>query len=801
MANKKLNAVITIGGALSSTLGTAIGGARGKLRKIGATIKDLEREQKDLNKSMKAMTELGRSGEMLALQHRYDALTTKIGHAKREQEKMNRAMRGMEAGKARMGSALAGVATVGAVVATAGLPVIQAASFETAMAGVAKQVNGARDASGKLTPVYYEMARAIQQLGREIPISTNELAGMVEAGARMGIQGKENLIEFTRTTAMMATALDLPREELSDQMGKIANLFHIPIPAVKNLGDAINYLDDNTVSKGGDIIDYLQRTGGVAGAVKVSAREMAALGSTLLSLGERTETAGTASNAFIQKLAAADKGTKKFRAAMDELGLSTAAVQKGMQEDAQGTILKVLDAVNKMPKAQRLGIMVDLVGLEHSDTLAKLSGNLAEYRKQIELVGSQKAQGSMSREFQAQLATTNAQWEIMKNRLTEVSVNIGAVLLPTINQAMSVFGKATSVVADFAREHPKLIKGVTGVAGAVLGSLAVWKTLSLGIGAVSFAFNALKVAMATNPIGLALVGLSAAAVLVYQNWEPISAFFKGVWEDITAAGKAAWGWIKDKFLNFTPLGIVISNWAPIGRFFDDLWAIVKDAAVIAWDWIKREVLSWPPVQMVRAAWGPVSEFFGAVWSGIKDVAGVAWEWIKGALGWTPLGLIAKNWKPITKFFSDLWAGLVSSAKGFLDWIVGRITSVGNAIHAVRNLMDSKADEIRAGQDGKPGKPGDPGKSGESGKPGKPGKPGDASRPITATKRKPAPKMPPMATARGGGATVNDNSKTEIHITQQPGQNAKATADQVEKRLGKSRRARNGGQLYDAPRGY
>ena len=47
-------------------------------------------------------------------------------------------------------------------------------------------------------------------------------------------------------------------------MGKIANLYKIPISNIEQLGDAINYLDDNAQSKGADIIDVLQRLGGVA---------------------------------------------------------------------------------------------------------------------------------------------------------------------------------------------------------------------------------------------------------------------------------------------------------------------------------------------------------------------------------------------------------------------------------------------------------------------------------------------------------------------------------------------------------
>ncbi|GGN45583.1 hypothetical protein GCM10011349_11830 [Novosphingobium indicum] len=602
MANKRLNAVITIGGTVTGALKSALGDTRSRLRGIGDTIRDLEREQRKLQNTLKSPGDL--AGPVYHLEHRYDALTRKIEKARRTQDKMNRAVRGMDKARAGIGSAMAGLATVGAVAATGIVPVVQAASFESAMTGVGKQVDGARDANGNLTATYYEMRKQIQLLGREIPIATNELAGMVEAGARMGI-ARENLIDFTRTTAMMATALDLPREELSDQMGKIANLFHLPIPAVAGLGDAINYLDDNSVSKAGDIIEFLSRTGGVAGAVSVTGKEMAALGSTLLSLGERTETAGTASNAFIQKLAAATKGTKKFRAAMEEMGVSAEVVQKGMQVDAQGTILKVLDAVQAMPKDQRLGILVDMVGLEHSDTIAKLAGNVEKYRKQIAMVNSQKAEGSVSREFSAQLATTNAQWDIFKNKLTEVSVNIGSALLPSVNKLMGGIGDVIGVMADWGREHPVLVKNIGLVIGSVLAGVGAFKTLKLALAAVPFALNAVRLAMATNPIGLAFVAISTAAVLIYENWKPISAFFKGIWADVRGATEKTWTWLKDAFFKWAPLGIVIKNWGPLTKWFSGLFDDIMGTARRAIDWVLGKIAA------VGRAWKSVKGFFGA----------------------------------------------------------------------------------------------------------------------------------------------------------------------------------------------
>lgn len=342
-----------------------------------------------------------------------------------------------------------------------------ASSFEQAMLGVAKQVDGARDSSGALTSVYSDMAQRIQLLGREVPMATNKLAEMAAAGARMGI-AKNDLIAFTKTTAMMAEAFEVTDVGgLAEDMGKISVLFKLTQPEVQKLADSINYLDDNAISKGSGIIDFLKRVGGLAGTVKISEKNMAALGSTLLTLGEEAFPAGRAVNAIMSSFASATKGAKPFRAAMHELGLSLNDVQKGMQVDAQGTLLKVLEAVNKLPADKRIGVLTQLVGIEHSDTLAKLAVGIEEYRKQIALANSQKAEGSMSREFQARLATTAAQWELMKNRATELAVSVGEVLLPEINRLLDRLKPLVSGMADWIKEHPTLTRAIALSAAAV----------------------------------------------------------------------------------------------------------------------------------------------------------------------------------------------------------------------------------------------------------------------------------------------------------------------------------------------
>ncbi|MBL0492681.1 phage tail tape measure protein [Aeromonas veronii] len=578
MANKKLSATITIGGAVASSLKSAFGSVKGGVAEVGSAIRNAERQQKLLSQSIQTFGKQGRNVD--GMRERYAQLTQQIDKMRAAQQRLNQVQQAQKANLDARENYRGQILDTVALGATVASPVVMAAKFETAMLGVAKQVDGARDSSGKLTSVYYEMGKQIQQLGREIPLATNEIADMVTAGSRMGV-ARDQLIDFTRTSAMMADAFELPAGELADNMGKIAGLFKIPIPAIGELADSINYLDDNAISKGGDIIEFLTRTGGVASAVKVTGQEMAALGSTLLTLGERTETAGTAANAMFQKFAAADKGTKNFKSALKELGISSAAVQKGMQQDATGTMMKVLAAIGKLPKEKQLGVMVELVGLEHSDTLAKLANNTEEWRRQLALANSEAAKGSMSREFAARLQTTNAQWTLMKNRTSEVAVNLGSVLLPAINDTFKAVSPLVNVVADFARENPKVTKAIVGtvvamtslkvgglalgyaftfVKGAALSTVGLFYRVSAGA-AVAGASTASAAAGPTllgkafmfagkgiiwmgrallmNPIGLAITAIAGAAYLIYENWDKLKPWFTALWDDIVAKFETA----------------------------------------------------------------------------------------------------------------------------------------------------------------------------------------------------------------------------------------------------------------------
>jgi len=515
-------------------------------------------------------------------------------------------------------------ATTAAAGAAMGAPVVAAvrsyASMEDAMKGVAKQVNGLRDDNGNRTKQFYEMQDAIKAASEQLPMENGAIdyAALVEGGARMGVinqddpfeDQKRDLLAFASTAAKAATAFELPADELAEGLGKIAQLYKVPTRNIEQLGDALNYLDDNAMSKGGDIINVLQRMGGVAD--RLDFRKAAALGSTFLSLGAAPEIAASASNAMVRELSIATMQSKRFFEGMDLLKLNPAEIEKQMTTDAMGTIQRVLEKVNKLPQDKRLSAMTMIFGKEFGDDAAKLANNLPELQRQLKLTAGADANGSMQKESDINKDSLSAQWLLVKTGAQNAFSSLGETLRQPLMDIMSMVKGVTGALRRWVEQNPVLAGTLMKVAAATaaitvgLGTLAVAVAAVLGpIAVIRFALSMLAVkalpsaaAAATrtggvlrllvsgplavlrvalfsvggllgallSPIGLVVAALAGVAMVVWKYWQPISAFLGGVVEGFKAAAAPI-------LSAFTPL-MPIFQW--VGDKVRELWGWFTD---------------------------------------------------------------------------------------------------------------------------------------------------------------------------------------------------------------------------------
>lgn len=504
-------------------------------------------------------------------------------------------------------AAVAGGASLGVAYA-ASRPVVSVVKeyvdFETAMMGVAKQVDGARDDNGKLTSTYYEFAAAIKAASSEMPIATTEFAALVEAQARAGIQGKENLLAMAKVSATAAVAFDLPAEQVGEDMGRIAGLYKVPIKNIAELGDALNYLDDNTRSKGGDIIETLTRMSDVAD--KLDYRKAAALGSTFLSLGAAPEVAASASRAMVRELAIATMQGKKFQEGMAMVGLDSKSVQTGMTKDALGTMMGVLERIKKLSPEQQTEASTRLFGKEFGKDAGKLVNNLEELRRQLQLVDDAAATGSMQKEMDIRAESIGGRWQLLQNKWFNTKSDAGEGLRSSMVDVMDAIDGVLTKVDGWIKANPvlsaTLLKIVASVAvlSAVFGGLALTLASILGpflllrfglamfglrlpgiigifkvlgsvlSGPVTAALRTVGIAMwglSANPIVLVIAAVVAAlavgAYLIYTNWDAVKNYFASAWTEIKAGFSGGIGGIINTLANFSPIGLIYQAFAGV----------------------------------------------------------------------------------------------------------------------------------------------------------------------------------------------------------------------------------------------
>lgn len=555
----------------------------------------------------------------------------------------------------------AGASTTAAGVGM-GAPVMAAvksyASMEDAMKGVAKQVNGLRDDNGNRTARFYEMQDAIKAASEQLPMENGavDYAALVEGGARMNVANpddswadqKRDLLAFASTAAKASTAFELPADELSEGLGKIASLYKVPTRNIEQLGDALNYLDDNAMSKGADIIDVLQRMGGVAD--RLDYRKAAALGSTFLSLGAAPEIAASASNAMVRELSIATMQSKRFFAGMDLLKLNPAEIEKQMTTDAIGTIQRVLEKVNRLPQDKRLSAMTMLFGKEFGDDAAKLANNLPELQRQLRLTSGGDANGSMQKESDINKDSLSAQWLLVKTGAQNAFSSLGETLREPLLSIMNTVKEVTGTFRRWVEENPRLAGGLLKVGAAFAALAVVLGTVMLAVAALlgplalmrlqfsilgikgGGAFGLISSAisgagksvvwlgrlMMANPILAAISLIAMGAIYIWQNWETLGPKFRALWEAVSNGVSAAWAVIRQTISQkwteiisdiaalpekFKAMGSAIIDSVLDG--INEKWEALKSklASVTDYlpDWMTGNTTTTPQVQIVGAA--------------------------------------------------------------------------------------------------------------------------------------------------------------------------------------------------------
>jgi methyl-accepting chemotaxis protein len=219
-----------------------------------------------------------------------------------------------------------------------------------------------------------------------------------------------------------------------------------------------------------------------------------------------------------------------------------------------------------------------------------------------ELAGSQEQAARASENINDAMARVSAIFDGVRSTIIEA---LAPAFLDLAERAKLFFQENRAEIAEwiraFGEELPARIESLMATFNGIIGVIKpVWKAMgglrgvAIALGVVlgvklALALKALGVAMLTTPFGLILTGISALVAggyLLIKHWDTVKAFFVAVWRVVQDAFAAFLGWVKDIFLNFTPLGLVIKHWEPIKEFFGGLWDGVVAIFNRAWEFIR-----------------------------------------------------------------------------------------------------------------------------------------------------------------------------------------------------------------------
>lgn len=340
-----------------------------------------------------------------------------------------------------------------------------AMEYESAMADVAKVVDGLKDENGNLTESYHEMSDAILDMSKNIPMTAEELSQIMAAAGTAGI-ATEDLTRFTEVAAKMGVAFDSTAEQAGEWMAIWRTALGLTQDEVEVLGDQINYLGNTSSENALKLSQIVTDIGSLAKISGVSASELAALGAATTGIDANVAATGL-KNMFVA-MGQGTQATEKQQKILEKLGYTSTEVAERMQVDSKGMILDLLESINQLPKAEQEAAISGYFGKESLATIAVLAGNLDNLKDQFEKVGDAAAYtGSMEAEYATRAATSANNVQLLENRMNALKIQLGTYLLPVLNTVLGVLSTGIDVLAMLADSSEGAFDQVTVAVEAV----------------------------------------------------------------------------------------------------------------------------------------------------------------------------------------------------------------------------------------------------------------------------------------------------------------------------------------------
>lgn len=395
-----------------------------------------------------------------------------------------------------------------------------------------------------------ELDQALKKL--DTRTSQNNLLGLARIAGKLGIEGKDNILQFVSAADKINIALG---EDLGDnaedairEIGKLVDIFSLSQEfgleqAMLKTGSAINSLGMASTANEGYIVEFMKRVAGIATNADISIDKMLGLAATLDKYGQMSETSSTAIG---QTLMGMFRRTDEFARVA---GMSVKDFTQLLKTDANEALIRVLEGVNRggdgMITVVNALDSLHLQGQRASSVLGTLAQHSEELRNQQLLANQAFSEGtSIIDEANIKNTTATAIMEKRKKDFVDMVVTLGKDLTPAINVSLSASTwllKGMSALITVGIKYRAILLALTT---AYIANIALTKAKVALKKLEVFWSAANRTALAAETESLAgatsgTIALSFAKNLLALNLKAATVAFKAFWASIGPIGWAS----------------------------------------------------------------------------------------------------------------------------------------------------------------------------------------------------------------------------------------------------------------------
>ncbi|MEN6437016.1 MAG: phage tail tape measure protein [Syntrophobacter sp.] len=342
-------------------------------------------------------------------------------------------------------------------------------NFESAMTGVAKTTDMSNEELAA-------MAGEIKDLSTDIPVFTDDFAGVGEVAGQLGI-AKDNLMDFSTVMSMLSTATTMTAEAGATLLAQFANITRMNPDYYSNLASAIVDLGNNYATTEQKITEMAQGIAASASLAGMSEADMVALSAAVSSLGIETEMGSTAMSKLISDLMTAVETGDKLNEFASIANMTADEFTKAWGKNAVSALQAFVVGLSDTERnGKSATVVLTELGITESRMqrmILSLSNSGDLLNRTLDTANTAWTENTaLINEAEKRYATTQSQLTMRQNAYNNLKIAIGDDLNPALRDLYAIETDILKDITAFVEKHPALIKAVTAFVAIMGASIA-----------------------------------------------------------------------------------------------------------------------------------------------------------------------------------------------------------------------------------------------------------------------------------------------------------------------------------------